>query len=469
MPNNNSSNNREWIKRCDKRIKLCKDLYKIVKNYENNFINKKEVKKAIKEADKEAIKEADKKADKKKIPISSINPKIASILKDADDIKGYLNDQIALNKSAKISGHNLLTKQNFFQEFDADIRIPVQEFLERAIVDYDSNKKFASRKELNDLQKAAGTKDAYSKDLDKIRNLRSKNNALLPPEYTPFRNKNRETKIIAEQREEFRKQVELNHKLQQGSKQARQQINNIGNNNMANTTHLPRNFNLSSTRHIHQARGSSLFRTRPYINNLQTAHPYAPAQPSKLVTEIPIQGNSQNNINGPRRLPRSSSLNIQPSQQNPDQGQSSNNNNDNDNAETPYPINPDRQETITIHNHERISYATQKGIREDDKNGPILSKKTQQKINSIRLEQLIRYDNQQEKERDQNSQVSTKDTKSFTSNTSTTEHLQTYNNNFNTNYDKKDANNVNPPLVRSNSQSSTTSSPEIKNTRSPKP
>lgn len=586
MPNNNSSNNREWIKRCDKRIKLCKDLYKIVKNYENNFINNKEVKKAIKEADK------------KKIPISSINPKIASILKDADDIKGYLNDQIALNKSAKISGHNLLTKQNYFQKFDADIRIPVQEFLERAIVDYDSNKKFASRKELNDLQKAAGTKDAYSKDLDKIRNLRSKNNALLPPEYIPFRNKNRETKIIAEQREEIRKQVELNHKLQQGSQQARQQINNIGNNNMANNTYLPRNFNISSIQHIHQARGSSLLRTRPYNNNLQTAHPYAPSQPSKLAKEIPIQGNFQNNINGPRRLPISSSLKIQPSQQNPDQGQSSNNNN----AETPYPINPDRQETITIHNNERISYATQKGILEDDKNKPILSKDEYYKINSERQKQLISYENQIEKERDQNSHVSTKDTKSFTSDTSTTEQshtvdketllkaerandknhqalkdtrenleyaikkdpnmeksitkwaqraatniinrqekirqynirnnidytmpteanpsspsptqkkgkapeknlengevnhskqntedvtkspnsqrkerssslvilnqfLETYNNNFNTNYDKNNANNVNPPLVRAGQQSPTPSSPKISNTSSPK-
>lgn len=582
MPN--SYNNREWIKRCDKRIKLCKDLTKIVKKYEKNISNKKQVKNAIKQG----------------IPISTIDPKSASVLKDADDIKGYLNDQIALNNSAKIHGYNPLTKQNEFQELDTDIRTPVQEFLERAIVD-NNNKNSFSKKELTDLNNVAGIKNKYSKnDFQELKAARERNNnnTLLPREYVPFRNNNRETKIIAEQKEEIRKQVALNHQLQQqNSQQVRQQINNTANNNIRNP-YLPRTFNTSSTQHIQNERGSSLFRTRPYVNNLQTAHPYAPAQPSKLATEIPIQGNSQNNINGPRRLPRSSSLNIQPSQQNPDQGQSSNNNT----ADTPYPINPDRQERITIHNDERISYATQKAILEDDKNKPISSEEEYQKINSRRLEQLISYDNQKEKELDQNSQVSTNDTKSFTSDTSTTEQsntvdketllkaqraidnnhqalkntrenleyaikkdpnmeksftkwaqkaatniinrqekikqynirnnidytmpteanpsspspaqnkgkapeknlengeinhskqntegvtknqnsqrkerssslvmlnqfLQTYNNNFNTNYDKNNANNVNPPLVRAGQQSPTPSSPTISNTSSPK-
>lgn len=581
MPN--SYNNHEWIKRCDKRIKLCKDLTKIVKKYEKNFSNKKQVKNAIKQG----------------IPISTIDPKSASVLKDADDIKGYLNDQIALNNSAKIHGYNPLTKQNDFQELDTDIRTPVQEFLERAIVD-NNNKNSFSKKELTDLNNVAGIKNKYSKnDFQELKaeRERNNNNTLLPREYVPFRNKNKETKILAEQKEEIRKQVALNHQLQQNSQQVRQQINNTANNNIQNP-YLPRTFNISSTQHIHQARGASLFRTRPYNNNLQTSHPYAPAQPSKLATEIPIQGTYPNNIHGPRRFPRSSSLNIRPSQQNPDQGQSSNNNN----ADTPYPINPVRQEEITIHNNERITYAKQKEILEDDKNKPISSERQNKRINSKRLEQLISYDNQKEKELDQNSQVSTKDTKSFTSDTSTTEHsntvdketllkaqraidnnhqalkntrenleyaikkdpnmeksitkwaqraatniinrqekikqynirnnidytmpteanpsspsptqnegkapeknleseeinhskqntegvtknpnsqrkehssslvmlnqfLQTYNNNFNTNYDKNNANKVNPPLVRAGQQSPTPSSPTISNTSSPK-
>lgn len=312
MSNKKSSNNPEWNKRCDERIKLCKDLYKIVKKYESK-LSPEEV-------------ETARKISEGRLTLYDIHlnmskelkdPKACKELIDSTDIKGYLNDQIALNKNAKLTGYDTLTGKNAFPLRDEDIRNPVKEFLERAIVDNTENA-FASKKELKDLNKVIGVKNFYKKDIRPLRenrkNTNSNNTPLLPTQYEIFRNENKIRKQSQELNELKRETKKLQAQIQ---KQTRQPMNNMYNtanspffslkyNDKAENPYLPRSFNALSP-HIQQG-NPSLFKTRQHINNHQNKHPFAPSQPSKLANEIYNQGTYQNNINGRGRLPRSSSL-----------------------------------------------------------------------------------------------------------------------------------------------------------------